>query len=501
MFIKGVHDSFLKTMAEQKSKYLVWLETLHREYTERTCITLFGRQAASLHLLADMYEVRCRFEKLLNMLQSKAIQLNDEDVNYQKWYNPEKWNVNDSTFQDEDIRETFGFSPDSPLAQTYANTMLTPFGKGANFNSDLFRNVVSSLFVLNTIVDEQKMEVAINSELEKLQKVLLDISNAKNRKKDPEEYAAWFDSERLKYRRNFIIRSQLKAEHEAWKKSIYDDDYKEALRERRLELLLELFDSGFLDDLKCRMHHKAVDMLGFKNYEFDKWSDRMDDAVRYFATMNKICPFKDDMISFSDHAKIGRYILDEHIERPMINTFLKTMELILIVQKEMRTLDDPNYEEVEEVTSTEVFIEKVKRLFLLMEDENGTTMKQTNKGNGGEYKFDVKGKALCDVMDDVLENNEQYIKAYLDGANTETAVQLKYVCPFIGYILDTHLYSTDKLQKNHLKPMFKKEYGPKTSATLKMGHENMSYEAKNLFHIVKETMEKHLKARKTQLAK
>ena len=72
-------------MTEKKSKYLVWLETLHREYTERTCITQLGRQAASLHLLADMYEVRCRFENLLKRLQNEAIQLNDEDVSYQEW--------------------------------------------------------------------------------------------------------------------------------------------------------------------------------------------------------------------------------------------------------------------------------------------------------------------------------------------------------------------------------------------------------------------------------
>lgn len=488
-------------MTEKKSKYLVWLETLHREYTERTCITQLGRQAASLHLLADIYEVRCRFEKILSRLQNEAIQLDDDDLNYQEWYNPEKWKVSDISFHDEDIRETFGIKPDSPLAQTYANTMLTPFGDGANFDNDRFRNVVSSLFVLNTIVDEQKMEVAINSELEKLQKTLLDISNTKNRKKEPEEYAAWFESERVRYRRNFITKSKLKAEHETWKKSIYDDDYKEALRERRVELLLELFDSGFLDDLKVKSHRKAEDVLGFKKYEFEKWNERMDEAIRYFATMCKICPFKDDMISFNDHAKIGRYILDEHIETPMVNAFFRVMELIIMAQKEMRTIDDPDYVEEEEITPTEAFIERVKRLFLLMEDENGTVMQQTNKGNGGTYKFDVKGKALCEVMDDLLVNNEQYIKAYLGGANSESAVQLKYVCPFIGFILDTHLYSTDKLQKNHLKPMFVIEYGEKTSATTRMGHEDTSYEAQNLFNIVEETMKKHLKAKKTQTSK
>ena len=454
-----------------------------------------------MHLLADMFEVRCRFEKLLGRLQSEAFLLSDEDVNYQEWYNPEKWRVNENTFYNEDIRETFGFNPDSPLAQTYANTMLTPFDKGANFNNDRFRNVVSSLFVWNSIVDDQKMEVAINSELEKLQKALLDISNTKNRQKKPEEYATWFKNVKEKYRNNFIIASQLRAEHEAWKKSIYDDDYKEALKERRIELLLELFDSGFLEDLKFKSHRKADDVLGFKAYEFEKWNDRMDEAVRYFATMCKICPFKDDMISFNDYAKIGRYILDEHIETPMVNAFLRAAELILKVQWEMQKLDAPDSVGEEEKTPAEAFIEKVKRLFLLMEDENGTTKDITSRGNGGTYKFDVKGKALGEVLDEVLANNEQYVKDYLDGATTETAIQLKFVCPFIGYILDTHLYSTDKLQKKDLKPVFEIEYGKGTSAVSKLNHNDVCYEAENLFNILKKTMEKHLNVPKTQTSR
>ena len=497
---KGVRDSFFK-MIEQKSKYLIWLETLHREYTERTNITLFGQQAMLIKLLADMYEVRCRFEKILGKLQSEAFVLEDEDVKYEEWYNPEKWKIADNSLHIEDMIETFNIKQGNPLPQTYSNILITPFGENANFDNDRFRNVVSSLFVLNTIVDEQKMEVALDGELKKLQKLLLDISNAKKRKKEPEEYAVFFDAERLKYRKSFITKSKLLAEHRNWKDRNYDDDYKEALKERRVELLLELFDSGFLDDLKVRSHRRPEDLLGFKKYEFEKWNGREEDAIRYFATLCKICPFRDDMIDFSDHAKIGRYILDEHIEPPMVNAFLRVMELILLVQKEMRTIDDPDYVEDEDQSPAEAFIEKVKRILLLMEDENGTTLKLTGRGDRGmTYKFEVRGKALGEVLDDVLVNKEEYVKSYLEGATKETATQLKYVCPFLGYILDTHLYSTDKLQKKDLAPMFEHEYG-KTSAVSKMKHKTLSNEAENFFKIVEETMKKHLEASKTSTLK
>ena len=136
-----------------------------------------------------------------------------------------------------------------------------------------------------------------------------------------------------------------------------------------------------------------------------------------------------------------------------------------------------------------------------MEDENGTTKDLTSRGNGGTYKFDVKGKVIGDVLDDVLVNNEQYIKDYLNGTTTETAIKLKYVCPFIGYILDTHLFSTEKLQKKDLKPVFEMEYGKGTSAVSKLKHKNMSIEADNLFNVMKEAMEKYLKALKTQTSK
>ena len=179
-------------MAEQKSKYLIWLETLHREYTERTSITLFGHQAMLIKLLADMYEVRCRFEKILGKLQSEALVLDDDDVKYEEWYNPEKWKLLDGSLYAEDPRETFNIKQGNPLPQTYSNILLTPFGESAHFDIDRYRNVVSSLFVLDTIVDEQKMEVTIDGELKILQKILLDISNAKRRDLTDEECARLF---------------------------------------------------------------------------------------------------------------------------------------------------------------------------------------------------------------------------------------------------------------------------------------------------------------------
>jgi hypothetical protein len=479
-------------MTEKKSKYLVWLETLHREYTERTCITQLGRQAASLHLLADIYEVRCRFERIHERLQGEAMLLEDKGLNYEEWYNPEKWKRGESLFVDEDIRETFGFKPSSPLAQTYANSLLTPFGDNATFNVDNFRDVVSTLFIFDQVVDSQKMEVAIDEELKKLLTVLLNISNTKNKQKTDEEYAEFFKKQRVGYLTGFMTKASLKAKHRNWWDNIDGERDKDVMCERRMKLLLELFESGFVDDLKSNNSKKATDILGFGNYEFEKWTDRTDEAIKYFSVLCKLCPFKDDMIDFSHDERLGKYIINHHIEPYMVNTFLEKMELIKMVQREMQKLDNPDMEDADEGDSpAESFVERVKHIMLKAEEDNGTTKNLTARGNGGTYLYNVDGKGFSKVMDELLACHEQVIKDYLDGANVETAASIKYVAPFIGYVLDTHLYSAAKMPKNAFKEVFEVVYGKGTSATLKMSDKNPSNEATILYETAKEIMEKH----------
>ena len=487
---KGVRDSFLTTMAEQKSKYLVWLETLHREYTERTSITLFGKQAMLIRLLADVYEVRCRFEKILGRLQQEAFVLEDGDVVYEEWYNPEKWKLLDDSLHTEDLRETFNIKQGNPLPQTYSNILLSPFGKSANFDNDRFRNVVSSLFVLNTIVDEQKMEVAIDGELKKLQKLLLDISNAKRRDMSDEECASLFVGIRDKYLKGFMTRGQLTAAHKKWRSEQIGEIDMDVLCERRVELLLELFDTGFLDDMP--LHRKANDTLGFDNYEFEKWEGRMNEAKKYFAKLCRICPYRGDMIDFSNYAKIGRYIINQHIEQKVVEGFLWQMQLIQMVQREMRRLNNIEEEgEETDVNPVDVFADTVKHIMLKAEDDNGTVKKLTARGNGGTYTYNIKGKEFGLVMDDVLANHEEYVKAYLEDADETQAATIKYVAPFIGAILETHLFSPSTMPKKDIAPALESKYGSGTSATSKLASSNLSDKGKTLLNILKSVAKEH----------
>lgn len=471
-------------MAAQKSKYLVWLETLHREYTERTSITLFGQQAMFIKLLADMYEVRCRFENILARLKNGAIVLEDADVDYEEWYNPEKWKITGDGLVDEDISEALGIKNKESAAQSYANSLLTPFGENAKFDNDKFRNIVSSLYVLNLVVDNQRIDVAIKNELTTLQKTLLDISNAKSRKRTDEECASYFIDKRISYLNGFLTKNKLVAEHQKWRESLLNEIDIEDLKERRIELLLRLFETGFLEDIE--LHKKATDPLGFDDYEFERWEGKMNEAKRCFAKLTKLCPYSQDMIDFSKTAKIGRYIIISHIEPAIVEGFIEQMELINMVQKDMQRMMN-NEPDVDETGNTPVdaFVNCVKHIMLKAEDENGTVKELTARGNGGTYTYNVNGKEFCAVMDEIVKNYEDKIKAYLEGLTVAKAKSMKYVAPFIGAVLETHLFSPENMPKKDIESAFENEFGKGNSAVSKMAISNLPERGKTLIETLK----------------
>lgn len=149
---------------------------------------------------------------------------------------------------------------------------------------------------------------------------------------------------------------------------------------------------------------------------------------------------------------------------------------------------------VEEKTPLEIFVAQVKRIMLLAEKKNRQEMKLTARGNGGTYKFKVDGQGFCKVMDKLVKYYTPQIEDYLNGANAEAAGSIKYVCPFIGFVLDTHLYSEPKLQKSDLKSVMEEVYGKGTSATSKLSTKIDTNEAQILFGIIKEIMKNATKA-------
>lgn len=149
-------------------------------------------------------------------------------------------------------------------------------------------------------------------------------------------------------------------------------------------------------------------------------------------------------------------------------------------------------EEVQpEPSPTDVFLAKVKQIMLLAEAGNGQQKELTARGNGGSYIYKVDGKQFCQVLDELQANHLPLISSYLSGAKGEAAGGIKYVAPFIGFVLDTHLFSSPLMPKNALREVFELVYGKGTSALKKMGNSLLSDEAETLYNKTLDIMKNH----------
>lgn len=147
--------------------------------------------------------------------------------------------------------------------------------------------------------------------------------------------------------------------------------------------------------------------------------------------------------------------------------------------------------EKDEQNPAVAFVERVKEVMLKAEKDNGKQKQNNSRSYTTTYIYNVDGKGFCKVMDELLANYTNVINDYLDGATAEAAVSIKFVAPFIGYVLDTHLYSPDKMPKIAFKDAFESVYGKGTSAVSKMSDKNPSNEADILYKTAKEIMEKY----------
>ena len=196
-------------------------------------------------------------------------------------------------------------------------------------------------------------------------------------------------------------------------------------------------------------------------------------------------------------------------DKPIVNVYgdLNYEEIKIYPDGEKKNVEEAEYEEVkdaecqenqtpqsDEKTPVEVFEAQVKRIMLLAEKKNGQEMKLTARGNGGTYIYKVDGEGFIKVMDMLIKDYTPQIEDYLGGASAESAGSIKYVCPFIGFVLDTHLFSEKKLQKSDLKFVMEEVYGKRTSATSKLSTKNDTNEAQILFGIVEEIMKNATKA-------
>lgn len=443
------------------------IEQLHTEYCNRTSISVFGRQATMLRLLADSYEVGLRFERLLEKIQKGPTLLEDADMDFLEWAADTKWKkpINDEVESTSSTALTFGFSEESPFSQTYANHMKDALGNHLNnIDIDRFTIIMSSVIATPDVIPDIEFEAAIDANIEKLKTTLRDINNfKKNKRWEKGDYERMYQQLHKEYLDCEQNTEDVKRSHREWLKDIVTEPDMDDYKQRRRELLLELFSVGFLKALKSRTHVPAQDELQFSLIQDEAMLTDLTETLKCYAAFKKLCP-KDEnhVFSFEEHGTLGRYIFDNNISKEVCWSFFRFVSLMEIVQQEMVWLEHPETKPKGEDETINTFVERVKQIMLKAEEKNGMTIKyKDNKHNDQEYRFNVEGKLFCKVIDELRKKHPKLILDYLDGKTGDNAIGVTAVCPFIGKVLGMCLFNKESVRNIDLKDAFEFVYSQK----------------------------------------
>ena len=146
---------------------------------------------------------------------------------------------------------------------------------------------------------------------------------------------------------------------------------------------------------------------------------------------------------------------------------------------------DPIPSREETADPAQSFVDILKLIMKNAEKENGNVKPITARGHKGSYIYQIKGEAFGEAMDDLLNYHNDTINDYLEGADAKKAVMMKYVCPFLGAVLDTHLFSPKLMPKIDLAPALNIVYGEGSSAPSKLSAAQLPKSGKILIGLLK----------------
>lgn len=449
--------------------YIDSLERLNAEYKDRTSISIFGLQSTMLRLLVDSYEVRMRFEQLFEEMKQRPVLFEDIDVDYQKWTDSKTWSTSmPFKYQEkEKMRQTaaiYGFSKESPFAQTYANRMLDALGDELdNIDADRFKLIVSSVVTTSDVIPYEMLERQIDVNIMRLRNTLFEIDMFKRTHKwEKKDYAQFYKNIYDRFISSSIGSSALMEEHQKWVSDMIVEPDFDDCEQRRRELLLKLFQTDFFKALRSRIHVPAEDDIKFCVIQDKKIMPDLTDTLQWYAAFKKLCPKGEDgMFSFDEDSSLGKYIYENKISEYLCWQFLKQTTLIEMVQEEMYCLLHPEENPPEDET-IERFVDRVTKIMLKAEDRNGEIIKYVdNRNNQCEYKFDIDGKGFSTVMATIKEKQPDLIEDYLDNSTGDNAIGVTKVCPFVGCIVGLHIFNDDKVRNVDFEPAFQFVYGEK----------------------------------------
>ena len=88
------------------------------------------------------------------------------------------------------------------------------------------------------------------------------------------------------------------------------------------------------------------------------------------------------------------------------------------------------------------------------------------RGLPRSYIFVFNAEGFCKMLDKLLEYHKNYIADYLHHTRKPKGVTL--ICPFLGEIINAHLFNTQDIQKTDLKEVLAKFYNNTETAVKKL---------------------------------
>ncbi len=453
---------------------------LNAEYIN--CVNSFsiGYMFSVVKQLAFSASVRRTFEDLLVNLRNAPCLLEEPDFDFMEWADAAKW-------QKQDLQ------PNNHLCG--GDLFFTiQFNESLNAGNDdvcsnlIFKSLEDSI---DRWVHQYNVEQTIEENIAVIRKTLSEIHLLKKVPKwGKDKYEAFYEKLHEKYIGALGGQQQLKEQHEEWLATQIGTFDMADLEQRRRELLIRLFGTGFLEPIRRIICVPASDDLSFGVIKDDALVPDLNNTLKYMAAMKKLCPLNQGMFSFNEKATLGKYIFMNNIPQQAIRDFCYCAAQIEFVQQEMTWLTHPGTKTKDNADLAHDFVERIKLLMKSAAESNNTYKTLTSRGHSEKYLYSVDAEGVCKLMDDLLATRETVICDYLADATKTTATSIKYVAPFIGFLLDTHVYTPEKMPKKELEVVFQKIYGSRTSAVAKMSNKFPSDEAQNLFNATSEIMKK-----------
>lgn len=272
------------------------------------------------------------------------------------------------------------------------------------------------------------------------------------------------------------------------------------LKKLELEVVIKTLNQGIFDFAEKPSRQEVNKVAPELESDLLPCDFEITDKVKLrYAKFRQFADKRGQMLVFN-YERYGQYVVDNfnQLKDLILAIFELDVKLRLIHMEMMKGRSetvphaDDMQEPIEDLKSdVERFIGRVKAIFAKAAEKNGELITVNAKGWSGQYAFYVDAYRISRMLDDLRQNSEQKVKAYLDLFKGCTSVSA--VAPFVGEILDIEELRVKELQKSDMKFALEPFYGMSATAVGKLSSKVGNTESEMLINIFKGLLRKYPK--------